>query len=561
MNIEKKIRKRIIANLPYFKTYVFISFIISVFVHLLSLMPAIFMQKVIDEYIPENNMYSIGVACLIFTGIPIFSTALSTLYNYFINIVGRKAGQQLSLWAFEKLLYQPISYFDTQNSTELSSYCKSEANKYVVFLLLDLPSLFANICSGLFIYLYLFKISFPIAIMTIMAVPFAILPSLFISKSIDKYVKKIVNSNAKLLQIMSESFKGIRLIKSYNLENDRLERMESVNKGIVKIWSKTAALDNLHGSWINGFSNSLFIGSIFLVSIFLIIKNELSIGVLVVILTYLPKIFSIISNTAGLNFSFKKQLAEFDKLFSIINMDDERKNGNSHNKFEFNNEITFNNVVFSYSKERGNVLNGLNLKVKKSEWLGIVGKSGAGKSTIFDLLLRFYECDEGNIKIDNTDIKLIDKLQLREKIILVSQEPFLFSGTLGDNLRMSNKKVSDSDIIAIINEVGLKEFFEKLPHGLDTELGENGIQLSGGEKQRFSLAQGLLKEGEILLLDEVTANVDRKNEYEIKETINKLKKNRKLTIISISHKYEFLDYADTIVTVDNGTVSKFDLLK
>lgn len=557
MNVEKIVRKKIIAQLPYFWLYVCLSFIISIVIQVLTLIPALFMQRIIDEYIPDKNMKNILFSFFIFTGIPILTTLLSTIYNYFINVAGRRFGQKLSVWAFEKILYQPMNYFNDQNSAELSSYCKSEANKYIVFLLFDLPSTFANIISGIVVYVFLFKISVPIAWMVLLAIPFAILPSLVIAKRIDKYIKKVVENNAKLSQIMTDTFRGIRLVKSMNLGKDRLHRINLVNEDIVKVWSRTAALDNLNGSWVSGFSNSLFTGSVFLLAVYLIIKGDLTVGMLVVILNYLPKVFSIVSNSTGINFSLKKQLAEFDKLFSIISMKDERDIIKTNIPFKFNKTIEFNNITFAYSSERGNVLNGLSLTINKNEWVGIVGRSGAGKSTIFDLLLRFYDYKEGQITIDNTDLKELNIEEVRRNIVLVSQDPFLFPGTIGDNLRMANKTVSNNEIIRVIEEVGLKSFFKELPDGLETELGENGIQLSGGEKQRLSLAQGLLQQSTILLLDEVTSNVDMKTEIEIKETIKRLMQSKDLTVISISHKLDFLEYADRVILIENGIVADY----
>ncbi len=556
MKNEKNIRKRIISQIKGFRGYVVFSFIISIIIQILALLPPLFMEKIIDEYIPDKDIRQVGLGIFIFTGVPIISSLLSTGYNYIINVVGRQSGQKLTVWAFEKLIYQPLNYFDEANSSELASYCKGESNKYVMLWLYDIPSATASIISGLAVCILMFKFSVLIALVVILAIPFAILPSMLIAKQLEKNVKKMVESNAKISQVMEDTFRGIKLVKSMSLEKDRIRLISFINKAIVKIWSKIAALDNLNGTWVSGFSSNLFTGAIFLLSVYLIIRNQLSVGMLVVILSYLPKIFTIVSNTTSINFSFKKQLAEFDKLFSIINMNDERDNTKSNKQFTFNKSIEFQNVTFAYKKDRGNVLKNLSFSVKKNQWAGIVGKSGAGKSTIFDLLLRFYDCTEGCISIDDTNVQLINIDELRQNIVLVSQNTFLFPGTIKDNLLIANKYATNEELARVIDEVGLKKFLDSLPDNINTEIGENGIQLSGGEKQRISLAQGLLRHSKILLLDEVTSNVDASTEIEIKETIEKIRKSKDLTVVSISHKLDFLDSTDNIFLIEDGRLAE-----
>ena len=553
MKNEKRTRKKILSQIKYWPLYVVLSFIVAIVIQLMTILPPIFMEKVIDEYVPTKNIEKIGLGVLIFVGVPVLSSIISTLYNYFINVVGRHSGQKLSMMAFEKLIHQPLSYFNDSKSSELATYCRGESNKYVMLWLYDIPIATACIFSGLFIFCLMFKFSNILAWIIILIIPFAILPSIVISKKLDKYVKKLIENNAKISQVMEDSFRGIKLIKSLSLENERIKKINRINDKIVTIWSKIAALDNLNGTWVNGFAINLFTGIVFLVSVWLIIKNRMSIGMLVVIFSYLPKVFSIVSNVTAINFSFKKQLAEFDKLFSIINMDDEWQN-NGNVKFKFDNKLEFDNVSFAYSEERGEVLKNLTFSVKKNQWVGIVGKSGVGKSTIFDLLLRFYDCSNGEILVDGINISSFDIRDLRKNIALVSQEAFLFPGTILENLVIANISASQNEIENVIKEVGLSNFVAKLPKGLNTEIGENGVQLSGGERQRLSLAQGILRKSEILLLDEVTANIDATTEGEIKETIKKIMASRNLTVIAISHKLEFLENVDYILQMENGTL-------
>lgn len=528
MNQEKQIRKIVITNLPRFWTYILFSFLLALLIHLIGLLPPILMQKIIDDYIPNKDMYNTLSAIIWFSIIPIVMVTLSTFYNYKLNVVGRKLGGRLTLLGFEKLIYQSTSYFEEKNSSELAAYCKSEAMKYIVFWIFDIPKLIANIVSGLIVFFILIKINIYIALMLILYIPILLVPSNMLAKKIQKYVNQIVENNAKFTQIINDAFRGIKFIKIMCLEKTKILKAEKINNDTVSIWSRTAAIDNLNGSWTNTFVDTLFTGIIFGGSA---VKT--------------------ISNT---NFNFKQQLAEYDKLFSIITMDDERSEDTGKVSFKFNHKISLENVSFSYSDQRGEVLKNFNLDIYKNKWLGIVGKSGAGKTTFFDLILGLYKIQKGRILIDGIPIQEIDINEIRKNITKVSQDTFLFPGTFKDNLLIVSPESTTSELDEVMDFVGLDEFIKSLPDGLDTYIGENGVQLSGGQKQRLGLAQGLLRKSKILLLDEVTSNVDTVSQDQIKKIIYDLLKQKDITVISISHRIEFLDLADEIAMIEDGSV-------
>jgi ABC-type multidrug transport system fused ATPase/permease subunit len=273
---------------------------------------------------------------------------------------------------------------------------------------------------------------------------------------------------------------------------------------------------------------------------------------LVVILNYTAKYLESAKKIAQTNYHFKQQLGQYDKLFDILTMNPMESTG--HHPCKFQNKICYQDVYFAYEPDRGDILKGLNLEIQKGEWLGIMGHSGAGKTTVFDLLLRFYPPGSGTIAIDDVDIQTIDCLDLRSKITKVSQDTFLFPGSIRENLTIECPNATDIDLWRVLESVRLKDFIGRLADGLDTQIGENGLLLSGGERQRLGLAQGLLRNSEIILLDEVTANIDTEAENMIMRILYELKKERGLTIISISHRLEFLAYSDRITILENGII-------
>lgn len=556
MKNERIVRRVLISTLPRFWFYSILSFLCALAIQIICLIPPILMGKVIDQYIPEKDMQKALLSIIIFATIPIIVTLFTTFYNYCLNVVGRKMGQKLMLLGFEKIVFQPMNYFDKHNSAEIASYSKTEAMRYVVFWIFDLPQLFASILNGIIILILLIRINYIITLSLLLYIPLSIFPSRFFSKKIESFVKKIVENNAKSNQVITDTCRGIKFIKAMVLETIQIQKVKKVNDETIVIFSKVAAIDNLNASWTDKFLDSFFTGIIFAVSAVLIICDQLSLGMLVLILNYMPKIFSVIKAIANTNFHFKRQLAEYDKFFELIVMEDERKKQDLEKEnFRFDDEILFENIEFSYNEERGNVLNGLTLSMEKGKWIGIIGNSGAGKSTIFDLILKLYDGYHGRILVDHVDIKSISTQKIRSKITKVSQEMFLFPGTIRDNLLIIKPTATEEELMRVITLVGLKPFLDHLKDGLDSYIGEDGAQVSGGEKQRICLAQGLLRNSQILLLDEVTANVDTISENNIKKTIRSLMKEYGLTVISISHRLSFLNETDLIYVVQNGRVS------
>ena len=506
------------------------------------------MQHIIDDYIPNSKVsetiYTIGLFVLI----PIVSTVSSSIYNYTINVRGRKFGQ--------KILYQPMKYFDKHNSSELAAYCKSEAMGYIVFWIFDIPQLFASLLSGFIVYVFISSVNLSIAIALLLYIPFSLLPSKFLANKVNKYSKTIVEENAKASQIMTDTFKAIKLVKTMSLEGSQVAKLETVNKKTVKLWGKIATLDNLNGSWTNVFVETLFTGVVFAVAAILIINGRFSLGQLILLLSYIPKVFTVIKQSINTNFNFKKDLAQYDKFFGILTMDDEKEICEDTDTLKFKKEIAFEDVRFSYDDERGDILKGVTLKVNKGTWVGLIGESGAGKTTVFDLLLKLYEGYSGCIKIDGMEIKDLSSAALRQSITLVSQDMFLFPGTVKENLLLVKPQATDDELITVVKKCGLEKFISKLPNGMDSDIGEDGIQISGGEKQRLCLARGLLRNSEILLLDEITANVDANSQDSIKAILRRLVDENQVTVLSVSHRIEFLSETDAIYRIADGTAQK-----
>ena len=262
-------------------------------------------------------------------------------------------------------------------------------------------------------------------------------------------------------------------------------------------------------------------------------------------------LWSPIRRLANVNVQFQTGIAAASRVFNILDQKNEIKDEINCTKIkEFNTNITFDNVCFKYDKEEENILKNINVKINKGEITAIVGSSGAGKSTFVDLIPRFYDVSSGTILIDNNNIKKINLNSFYKLIGIVTQQTFLFNDTIRNNIIYGNKETTKEEVEKAIKVANIDELISKLPDGLDTIVGENGIKLSGGEKQRISIARAIIKNPEILILDEATASLDSESERKVHKAIDNIIKDR--TVIIIAHRLSTIKNANKIIVIDNG---------
>lgn len=554
MENEKKVRQLIVREMPHFWTYGVISFIAALVLQIMELFPPLIMRKIVDAYIPSSDVERIGVSIALLVGIPAIAILGKTLYHYVFNVAGRRFGCELTIMGFRSLVYQPMAYFDQHNSSELAAYCKSEAMKYVTFWLFDIPQTLAGILGGV-IALSLLAAASPLAALIMgLYIPAVILPSRALAKKMERHVQEIVEKNAAVNQTITDTFRGIQFVKAMVLEDERIAVLRRIIQSTVRTWSRVAMLDNLNGSWTGGFVDNVFYGIIFSVGALLIIRGSMTLGVLLLILNVLPVIFRTVRSIATANYDFHQQSAEFNRLFELITMENEwqREASKTVPLANGGDAVRFEHVSFAYPGNRGAVLKDLSFSVKPGEWVGIIGKSGAGKSSILNLIIGLYGFESGEIRLYGQPVGELSQRAVRGAVTKVSQETFLFPGTIRENLRLARADVTDAEIDAALDQVGLSPLMRQLPEGADTDIGEDGWQLSGGEKHRLCLALGLLRRSRILLLDEVTASLDPANANSLRALVRRLNKEQGMTVISVSHSCEFLEYADRVLEIADG---------
>ncbi len=540
--IQKEVRSRQI-----------LAMIVYALIQMTSLITPYLMGVIIDDYIPNQDIFHIIVGIALFVAIPMMTILLQTIYQYFKFVYLRKKGNEIALRVMKNLVYQKKNFFDQQNSMELLSYCSKEATGYLQFYVSEMSQFYVNIFVAVVVFLVLLWMNQQIALLQLLYYPIAYLPTRFIMKNIDKIIQRILSLNAELNQIKGDIFQAIELVKLARLEEKKLDEVNEKNEAVNAIWGRVAALDSLTGAWSNAFTSVLFKGITFGIGALLIISfgQNLQVGQLVSIITYAGIFYASVNSVIMTKVMDQKKTGEYEKLFSFLELSGEKEEEEKKAPFSLQEEIRFTDCCFRYDSQEDWVLQHMNLRFKAGSWTGIVGPSGQGKSTVLDIILKLYPVEDGSVFIDDVDINRINAFSIRDHITKIAQDVFLFPGTIEENLKLMREGITEEEIWEALRFACLDDYVRELPQGIKTDVGEAGKLMSGGERQRLSIAMGLLRGNKILLLDEITSNLDLSLEERLADHFQELVQNG-YTIISISHRLSFLKYAQDVYEMREG---------
>lgn len=401
-----------------------------------------------------------------------------------------------------------------------------------------------------------FFISWKLTLISIVSVPVSVLLIIFIGRKLRKYGIRSQEKLGEFTSVISENIYGSKIIRAFSMEEFENKRFEGKLKDYFRSLMKSAIYSNLNRPLTEFVSVSLGVFIIWYAGKEIFAGGSLApeefIGFLIIIFQLMAPIKDISSVSNRIQESY----AAASRIFEILDADpDIYDSPNSIIKTTFDEKIEFKNVAFSYSAEaeKENVLTDVNLTIRKNEKLAIVGLSGVGKSTMVDLLPRFYEVTEGEIAIDNTNIKEIELKSLRSLFGIVTQEIILFNDTIRNNIVYGQDNIPMERVIEAAKNANAHEFITKTEKGYDTVIGDRGVKLSGGQKQRIAIARALLKNAPIMILDEATSSLDTESESLIQNAIEKLLENR--TSIIIAHRLSTIKDADRIVVLNKGRIS------
>ena len=398
----------------------------------------------------------------------------------------------------------------------------------------------------------MFYQNWKLSMMAIVMIPLASIAARSLAKRMTKISEEMLDSASFFTTHLVEIFKNHKLMKSF--QNENFEQVRS-KKQIDEVKDKSGKMNVVlvRATPIMETLTGIMIAALIFYSGILINNNELNINNFFSFLAAMMLAYKPVRSLATLNISVNQGLTAARRVLPVIDIQNEIKDDPNLSDLEITSgNINFKNVNFNYDKDKNVVLNSINLNIKGGKMTALVGHSGSGKSTILNLIPRFYDCDDGDILIDNQSINKKNLYSLRKNISLVSQETTLFDDTIKNNVAYAKLNASEQDIKLACKNSFASEFIEKLPDKYDTVIGENGVRLSGGEKQRLSIARAMLKGSPIILLDEATSSLDSETESKIQNAINMLTKNR--TTIVIAHRLSTVLKADKIYVVDTGKI-------
>ena len=498
--------------------------------------------------IPDRRRQLVILAILTF-----IIWGLESLFDYLSAVTWRGISQDiehsLRTETFENVLSLDMKYFENKSSGRLMAILNDDVNQLERFLDTGANKLLQTattviVIGGTFLY-----ISPLIATFAFIPIPIIIFGSFKFTSTIANRYERIRESIETLNSNLSNSISGILNVKSFTRESKELERIEtssnevkSANYHAIKL--SAAFIPIIRVAILFGFTATLLIGG------FLALDGEIKVATYSVLLFITQRLLWPLTELGDTFDLYQRAMASFNRIFSLKNESSEIGNGNIEFK-KLENKIELKDVSFSYV-DNFNVLNNVDLTIETGQTTAIVGSTGSGKSTLIKLLLRLYEINNGSISFDSNSLKDIELSSLREKIGLVSQDVFLFEGTVIENIAYGDLNASESEVWNAAQKSEADEFINNLPQKEKTIVGERGQKLSGGQRQRISIARAILKNPEILILDEATSSVDNETEAAIQRSLDILKKDR--TVIVIAHRLSTVRNADIIYVLENGSV-------
>lgn len=531
------------------KCYFYINITATTLLTGINVLKAYLIQELFNEGI-NLEVYTLWFTVLTFIGISIIGMVLaylSKLYNgKFVHHLIMDMRDELA----KHVTSINLKYLDDRKSGDMISRLNNDVNQISQFLCNNLPTFISQVLLAVVAALYILSINWKLLIVSLIITPFGMVFAYFVNKNTQKYYVDSFTQLGNATAEVEQSILGVDIIKSFNLYQYFCKKIDYRYNCVFKSEMKSQK----YISMIQPICFTLsyaprLVGVIY--SGYLVTKGEITIGTIVLVLLLLEWIVAPTVFAPFFMNNFNRMLAAVERIKEIFDLLPERSSGININSMKSDIAITFKNVKFSYDNSV-QVLKNINFDIEKLGITALVGTSGSGKSTIIDLITCLYEYEEGSIELFGNEIKTINPKSIRDKIAVVSQQAYIFPGTVAENIGYGSIDASFEKIKLAAHYAIADGFIEKLPNLYDTLIGEGGVGLSGGQKQRISLARALLKDSPIIIFDEPTAALDYSTENLIQETFIKLSENK--TILIITHRLSTLLNADQIIVLDHGQV-------
>ena len=556
--VNKALIMRILGYLkPYWIQFVFV-FIAILLSAVVGLLPSIITGKIVDEALINKDMTLLIRLLLMAFATLAISQIIGVLESYINAWISHKIIFDMKNQMYHHLQYMPHSFFTTEKQGDIITRMNTDISGVSNVISGTLTNIVSNAATVITTLVALFTMSWQLAIVGIIVIPFLIMPARSAGKNQWKIRSDSQGKSDEMNQLINESLSvsGSMLVKLFTREEKEYERFKKVNKELTALNIK----EQRSGSWFRvamGMFTQVGPLLIYFAGGYLIVSNwdkNLTVGTITAMVALINRLYFPVQSLLNIHVEFTRSLALFTRIFDYFDMKSTIVNPENGKKPDVTcKDIVYDHVAFSYSEDVP-ILKDVDFTVPGGQMYAIVGPSGSGKSTVVNLIPRLYDVAAGSVKIGGVDVRDFDLPYLRSNVGVVTQETYLFNGSIKENLLYAKEDATDEEIIEACKNASIHDFIVNQPDGYDTVVGNRGLKLSGGEKQRLSIARVILKDPKILILDEATSALDSISENAIQDALELLMKDR--TSIVIAHRLSTILKADSILVVKDGVIAE-----
>jgi ABC-type multidrug transport system fused ATPase/permease subunit len=554
--------KRILRYLgPYWWTELEILVCMCIAVALTLIDPLV-IKALIDNVFIEKNYGLLKIIMIVLLGLYVVRGLFNMITAYLYNFAGQRIIFDIRSQLFQHLEKLHMGFYSQTRIGEIIARVNDDVASLQEIVTTAFVNLITDLLTVIAILAVLIYLDWKLTLVSLTVFPLFFFSIGYFSKRIRKRSKEVREKVADILSFFQETISGMKLIQSFVREKHEARRFLRKGKEMINLRINLALL----GSFANaaaGFIVALGPALVLWYGGYRVMSGVLTIGGLVAFYTYVGHLFDPIVRLAQLNITMQTALASTDRIFEFLDIEPEIRDApDAISLKKVRGDVSFEHISFSYRPGEP-ILDDISFEVKRGERLAIVGPSGVGKTTIINLLCRFYDPSKGTVKLDGADIRKIKLSSLRRQIGIVSQETFLFNSSIKENLRYGDLRSTDEEIMAAVEKANIHDFMAGLPEGYETLVGDRGMRLSGGERQRLSIARAILKNPKILILDEATSSLDSISENLIQKALQPLMRDR--TTITIAHRLSTVIDSDRILVLSDGRIvergSHWELLR
>ena len=551
----KYVIKRLWGYLMQYKLWLFAALILTGAGNICALIGPSLSGRAIDAIHPGGgtDFKTVGMYVVMMIILYILSSVISYLLSVLMIHVTRKIVFTMRRDAFNSLASLPVNYFDSNYAGNIISKLSYDIDTVNTSLSSDLVQIFASAITIVGSFLMMVMISPILVTVFLVTIPLSVLVTRFIAKRTHPLFKKRSAALGDLNGYAEEMISGQKTIRAYSNEAEIIRRFDEKNETACRSFYNADYYGSMAGPSM-GFINNLSLSLISIFGAVLYLLGNISIGSISSFVLYSRKFAGPINELANIINELQSSCAAAERVFKLI--DEKREDSNDvidESAVIKNTDVSMKNVKFGYVKDK-TVIHNLSLDVREGALIAITGPTGAGKTTLINLLMRFYDADNGSIKIDNIDIKSVSRSDLRRLYAMVLQDTWLFNGTVFENIAYAKPDATMEEVISAAKAAKIHDFIVRLPDGYDTVLSENGINISKGQKQLLTIARAMLCDARMLILDEATSNVDTRTEQYISNAMRELMKDK--TCFVIAHRLSTIRNADKILVVNNGDITE-----